>query len=229
MALQALSPEEPPRGSSALAELRHALARSAPRAVPEDLIPSGVAALDAALCGGLPAGRIVELCGSAGRMTLALSLVASALGRGACAFLDAVDGLDVDVAEQVGVDLSRLLWARVGSAEDALRGADLLLRAGGFALLVLYLCGARPPRLGPGTWPRLVQRAQHEGTALLVVSDEPVSGSAACATLRCERTRGRWMPAPGGRWLLRGQETTLSVLRSRLGPPPPPAPLVFER
>lgn len=221
MVLQALSPEEPPRGLSALAELRQALASSSPRAAPADCIASGVEPLDAALCGGLPAGRLVELCGSAGRMTLALSLVASALGRGACAFLDAVDGLDVEVAEHVGVDLARLLWARVGTAEDALRGADLLLRAGGFALLVLYLCGARPPRLGPGTWPRLVQRAQQEGTALLVVSDEPISGSAACATLRCEGLRGRWLPAPGGRWLLRGQEATLSELRSSLEPPPP--------
>ena len=229
MALQALSPEEPPRGSSALAELRHALARSAPRAAPEDLIPSGVEPLDAALCGGLPAGRIVEICGSAGRMTLALSLVVNALERGPCAFIDAVDGLDVDAAELMCVDLSRLLWARVRGAEDALRGADLLLRAGGFALLVVYLCGAPPPRLGIGTWPRLVQRAQHEGTALVIVSDEPVSGSAACATLRCERTRGRWLQAPGGRWLLRGQEATLSVLRSRLGPPPPPAALVLDR
>ena len=223
------SPAEPPRGQAVLAELRQALAPSVPRTVPADRIMSGIEPLDAALCGGLPAGRLVELCGNAGRMTLALALVASALERGPCAFIDAVDGLDVDAAEAVGVDLSRLLWARVRSAEDALRGADLLLRAGGFALLVLYLCGAPPPRLGLGTWPRLVQRAQHEGTALLVASDEPVSGSAACATLHCERTRGRWMPAPGGRWLLRGQEATLSVLRSRLGPPPPPATLVFER
>lgn len=213
---------EPHRGPRALAELRRALSPGASRwsaAQKRPPIPSGIASIDAALGGGLPAGRVVELCGDAGRMSLALRLVASASRRGLCAFIDGSDALDAHAAQELGVDLQRLLWARVRRPEDALRAADILLRAGGFLLLVLYLPGAGPLRTSAGTWQRLVQRGEHAGTALLLVSDEPQSGSAACATLSCRHQRVLWEPVPGGRSRLRGQRVALSVLRSRLGAP----------
>lgn len=210
-----------------MAELRRALAPGTPRAVAaRPPIPIGIAPIDRALQGGLPAGRVVELCGDAGRMSLALRLMASASQRGLCAFIEASDALDVN--EHPDIDLAQVLWARVPRSEDALRAADIVLRGGGFVLIIVYLCGAAPLRAAGGAWHRLVQRCEHAGTTLLLVSDAPQSGSAACATLSCQRERALWEPAPGGRMTLVGQVVRLSLPRNRLGAPMGPVHVVLH-
>lgn len=108
--------------------------------------PTGVAALDDAIAGGLPRGRLVELVGraSAGRMSIVVSALAAATARGeVAALIDAADGFDPASAAGAGVALERVLWVRPASIADALRAADLVLDAGGFGVVVLYLAGAR--------------------------------------------------------------------------------------
>ncbi len=59
--------------------------------------PSGCLPLDAALSGGYPVGRIVEIFGpeSSGKTTLALHAIAEAQKAGkACVFIDAEHALD---------------------------------------------------------------------------------------------------------------------------------------
>ena len=90
------------------------LARQAPR-----LHPTGVAAVDALLHGGLPMGSLCELTGpaSSGRTSLALALLARASRTAACAYVDVSDSLHPHSAAAAGVHLRNLLWVRFAEAE----------------------------------------------------------------------------------------------------------------
>src|SRR5262252_1771371 len=91
-----------------------------------ELQASGIAELDAVLCGGFPRGSLVELCGpaSSGRTSLAFSLLAQATERQeTCAFVDVSDSLDPISLAAAGVELPRLLWIRCG--EMGAREPDL--------------------------------------------------------------------------------------------------------
>jgi recA bacterial DNA recombination protein len=79
------------------------------------LAPTGWAAVDAALGGGLPRGECSEIVGppSSGRTALVASLLAAAGTRDeVVALVDTLDSFDPVSAAAMGVDLSRLLWAR---------------------------------------------------------------------------------------------------------------------
>ena len=81
-------------------------------ALADDLAATGVPALDAALCGGLPRGHLSEIVG--GRSSGRTSVVCRALGEAAArdelvALVDTCDRFDPESAAAVGVDLSRLL------------------------------------------------------------------------------------------------------------------------
>lgn len=85
--------------------------------------PTGIAALDERLGGGLPMGGISELTGPecSGRTSLALSFVAGLTGSGrVCAWVDVSDALDPESAAAMGVDLERLLWTRCGEQPQQL-------------------------------------------------------------------------------------------------------------
>ncbi len=107
------------------------------------VLPTGIAPLDAALGGGLPRGRIVEVIGarSSGRLSLTLSLLTAALRSSGepVALIDAADALDPRALHPD--DRARVLWIRPPDALSAMKCADLLLDAGGFALVALYLVG----------------------------------------------------------------------------------------
>ena len=81
-------------------------------------IGSGSLALDAALGGGYPKGRVVEIYGpeSSGKTTLALHAIAEsqALG-GTAAFVDAEHALDPSYAADLGVDIDNLLVSQPDS------------------------------------------------------------------------------------------------------------------
>lgn len=83
--------------------------------------PTGIAALDERLGGGLPVGTISELTGPecSGRTSLALSFVAGLTEAGrVCAWVDVSDALDPESAAASGVDLERLLWVRCGAEAE---------------------------------------------------------------------------------------------------------------
>jgi recombination protein RecA len=93
-----------------------------PRVV-HPVAPTGVAALDELLEGGLPLGAISEMTGPecSGRSAVALSFVSLLTRAGSvCAWVDVSDAFDPESAAAARVDLSRLLWVRCAvSAERA--------------------------------------------------------------------------------------------------------------
>jgi hypothetical protein len=84
--------------------------------------PTGFAALDALLSGGIPRGQITELVGqaSSGRTSVTFAMLAEATARGeVAAYIDASDSLDPRSAQRAGIALERLLWVRCGMASFA--------------------------------------------------------------------------------------------------------------
>ena len=118
--------------------------------VPIETIPTGSIALDVALgIGGLPRGRVVEIYGpeSSGKTTVALHAVANAQAAGGiCAFIDAEHALDPDYAARLGVDTDSLLVSQPDNGEQALEIADMLVRSGALALIVIDSVAALTPR-----------------------------------------------------------------------------------
>lgn len=117
---------------------------------PIEVINTGSIALDAALgIGGLPRGRVVEIYGpeSSGKTTVALHAIASAQAAGGiCAFVDAEHALDPDYAQRLGVDTDALLVSQPDHGEQALEIADMLVRSGALALIVIDSVAALTPR-----------------------------------------------------------------------------------
>ena len=101
--------------------------------------------------------------------------------------------------------------------DDAIRATDLLLAAGGMALVVLDVAESPPhPHVH---WTRLARAAERTRTALLVVSKRPHAGVSAALTLEVTARRVRWSGGPGRRVLLDGLTCRVMVARNRLGPP----------
>ena len=150
-----------------LAELTRLL--PPPASVPP-AIPTGIEALDAVLQGGgLPRGRLTELLGptGSGKTTLARTMVESAVaGHGWVAYIDAQRTLDP--RDWVHLDDARGVWViRPHDATKAPWCADVLLRSGAFALVVLD--GA--PLLSKSNAVRLTRLARDGNAALLVLGD----------------------------------------------------------
>jgi recombination protein RecA len=118
--------------------------------VPIDVIPTGSIALDIALgIGGLPRGRIVEIYGpeSSGKTTLALHAIANCQAAGGiAAFIDAEHAFDPEYAKNLGVDIDNLLVSQPDTGEQALEIADMLIRSGALALIVVDSVAALVPR-----------------------------------------------------------------------------------
>jgi recombination protein RecA len=84
-------------------------------AIDEQVVGTGISALDRRLEGGFPRGQMSEIVGprSSGRLSLLMGTLSVATARGeAVAVIDPLDMLDIPSAEEAGVDLSRLLWIR---------------------------------------------------------------------------------------------------------------------
>jgi hypothetical protein len=173
---------------------------SAPRDRDADLAATGVAAVDAALGGGLRRGHLSEIVGarSSGRTSVMCHALAQAAARGELtALVDPCDRFDPVSAAALGLDLSRLLWIRdtgdpARVSTRAMKGMNLVLQAGGFGLVVLDLCDLPLPAvrgLPFTTWFRLARVIEGSATTALLVSSEHVARSAGGATI--------WMDRPG--------------------------------
>ena len=191
----------------------------APNLVPGRL-STGLPALDGALAGGLPRGRVTELAGarSAGRTALACRIAASATTAAeTIAWVDPEDTLDPAAANAAGVALSRTLWVRPRSPGDALRATEILLGAGGFGLVVLDP-DAHLVSLGrTGSWIRLARAAERTGSTLLVLTTTPQVGSCAALGLEILGHQAHWSQGPGQLALLDGISSSIAVARSRSG------------
>ena len=188
----------------------------APAFVPQLRLATGLPALDAALEGGLPRGRMTELVGvrSAGRTGLACRIAASATRAGeVIAWVDPEDALDPEAMATAGVTLARTLWVRPRDVADALRAAEILLGAGGFGLVVIDLGTASAARAT--TWIRLARAAERTRSTLLVLAATRSAGSCTALVLELAGRRVRW--SGGGSVLLDGISARLTIARSRGG------------
>lgn len=107
---------------------------------------TGVPGIDAALGGGLPAGRVTELvapgpsCGA--ELVLASLLATTRTARQRVALVDAANGF---VPANYRADhLRHLVWIRAHTLAETLKCADVLVRDGNYAVLVLDLRGVTP-------------------------------------------------------------------------------------
>ena len=114
-----------------------------------DCIGTGALTLDAALGGGYPKGRVVEIYGpeSSGKTTLALHAIAEAQAKGGiAAFVDAEHALDPAYAASLGVDIDALFVSQPDSGEMALDIVDKLVRSSAVDVIVIDSVAALVPR-----------------------------------------------------------------------------------
>ena len=114
-----------------------------------ELLPSGSLALDLALGGGYPKGRIIEIYGpeSSGKTTLALHAIAVIQKQGGqAAFIDAEHALDPAYAKKIGVKTEDLLISQPDNGEQALEICETLVRSNAVDLIVVDSVAALVPQ-----------------------------------------------------------------------------------
>ncbi len=148
------------------------------------VVSTGSLGLDVALgVGGLPRGRVIEIYGpeSSGKTTLTLQVVAEMQKQsGTCAFIDAEHALDIQYAQNLGVNLQDLLISQPDTGEQALEIVDSLVRSGAVDLIVIDSVAALTPKaelegeMGdslPGLQARLMSQALRKLTATIKKSN----------------------------------------------------------
>jgi hypothetical protein len=143
---------------------------------PTPALPTGVAGLDAVLLGGgLPRGRLTEIAGPAGsgKTTLTRAIVESTVAaHGWVAYVDAQRTLDARDWVHLG-DAEGVWIIRPRDAARAAWCADVLLRSGAFALVVLD--GA--PMLSKSAAVRLTRLARESNAVLVLLADRAGAAS----------------------------------------------------
>src|SRR4051812_18379643 len=171
--------------AASIIDLRKLLAERFPQtfAAATDCLPTGLAAIDEAIGGGLPKSAITELSSpnfSAGSALLIHVLLRSAHQAGF--FFALVDGRDSFDPQSAGNEILRhLLWVRCNQASQAVQAADFLLRDGNFPLVVLDLVlnAVEELRKIPQThWYRLQRLVESAPAAFLVLTRRSMIGSA---------------------------------------------------
>jgi hypothetical protein len=188
-----------------------------------DVAPTGLAALDAQLGGGLARGHVSEIVGprSAGRTTVLCRMFHAAADRGeAVALIDTCDRFDPVSAAESGLHLSKLLWVRErGDASRALKAMNLVLQAGGFGLVAFDLADVPAIALRQfpyTTWMRIARVIEGSQTAAVVVAAEHVSRSPGGVTIafepRGDVSRAQWAGTTDRARFLRGIELEMRVI-----------------
>lgn len=110
-----------PSAAAVRLQVESTLARKIPSALTPQAriirpnVPTGIAALDGLLGGGIPLGAVTELVGDecSGRTSIATAVIAGMTGSGrVCAWVDAANAFDPASTAAMGVALERLLWVR---------------------------------------------------------------------------------------------------------------------
>jgi RecA/RadA recombinase len=195
------------------------------------LLPCGLPGIDALLEGGFPGGRISEIVGpaSSGRTSLAMALLAHTTREGGelVAVVDHADAFDPLSAVAAGVDLDRILWARVSAPLEAQRCTSRLLETEGIPLILLDLrashaLGHRAAASrsaqnvwGSTAWLRLSRLAASTRTALVVLSSQRSVGPQAEVVIEMQPAQARFRDTP---MLLESVEFEASLVRHRAGP-----------
>ena len=185
------------------------LIRNVAKAQRDAVIPTTLDAIDNLLGGGLQRGKVVELVArhAAGRFSIALSALAAATAMGeAAALIDLGDHFDPQMAEANGVDLRRLLWVRPQNVKQAVMAAEMIT-ATGFQLVVIDvgLHPLRGKRRAPdAAWVRLARTAEAHGTAMLVSSPYPLTGTTSEAVIKGGHATAKWLGSGKSPRLLEG-------------------------
>lgn len=115
-----------------------------------DVIPTGCLSLDYALgVGGIPKGRTIEIFGPemSGKTTLCLQLAAQVHKAGGnVAFVDVEHGLDLQYAENLGVNVPELMLSQPDFGEQALSIVEELVKSGATDLILVDSVAALIPR-----------------------------------------------------------------------------------
>jgi hypothetical protein len=142
-------------------------------------VSAEVRPIDDALGGGLPAGRLTELVSAVpsggGQTVVARLLAATQAARQRMALIDGADGFAPEAVPASA--LRHLVWVRCRAPEQAFAAADILVRDGNYAAVVLDLrgCAERILRRNPAcVWYRLQRAAEGGSTAVLVQTTSPL-------------------------------------------------------
>jgi recombination protein RecA len=153
-------------------------------------IPTGIAALDALLAGhGIPRGRLTEITGASGsgRTSMLRTLVtATASGGRWVAYIDAARTLAPRDWAHIGNARAPLWMIRPAASVRAPWCADLLLRSGAFALVVLDGAPPLPRALAV----RLTRLAHDAGAAFVVTGEHGGDATGASVRLRLAASDG---------------------------------------
>jgi hypothetical protein len=199
------------------------------------------------ICGPASSGRT---------SVLLAALAAATQRQEVCALVDISDAFNPHSAAAAGVNFERLLWVRCGGnkqkvrspqrhraiekteknenarrqiekpVEQALQVTDLLLRSGGFGLVIIDL-GNTPVKMARriplASWFRFQRAVEHTATVLFVISQAPCAQT--CASLLL-KVSGKSLSAvssqlsaetpPAHAQLLHGLQVQGELLRSRL-------------
>lgn len=150
-----------------------------PRDAEADRWPTGLPQIDKPLRGGLPKGAIAEFTGAkicSGSATLVREVLSNAARQNKIvALIDGADSLDLARIKQRV--LSRLLWIRCRTAEDALKASDLVLRDNNLPLVLidLKLNPEKQLRKIPMTvWHRFQRLVEETSAVCMVFTPYPI-------------------------------------------------------
>lgn len=195
----------------------------------QEVIATGVPGLDQ-IISGVPLRTLTEICGSqstsSGKTSLLLSLLANATGHHFAAFVDATDSFDPETAAAAGVNLSRLTWIRCDAAQShlralrvALKATDMLLKGGGFRLIVCDLSGIerRLVRKVPlSFWFSFSRAVETMSTALVFLQSAPCANSSAGLVLNvAAKSSASRSAGPTHTKLFRELQIRVEVVRAR--------------
>jgi len=158
----------------------------------QEVITTGIPELDQ-MISGVPLRTLTEICGSqstsSGKTSLILSLLTNATDHHFAAFVDATDSFHPETAVAAGINLSRLTWIRCDATQShlralhvALKATDMLLKGGGFRLIVCDLSGIerRLVRKVPlSFWFSFSRAVEAMPTALVFMQSVPCANSSA--------------------------------------------------
>jgi hypothetical protein len=170
--------------SGKILDLRKLLSERFPRspAPAETFLVTGLPLFDRTMGGGLPKSVITELISprmSAGSASLTHALLQTA--QRDRYYIALIDGRDSFDPQPLGnACLSHLLWVRCGTALQAIKATDLLLRDGNFPMLILDLVlnPSEELKIPQTTWYRLQRLVEGSSTAFLVLTSHSIVASA---------------------------------------------------
>ena len=195
----------------------------------QEVIATGIPEIDH-LISGIPVRTLTEICGSqsasSGKSSLLLSLLAHATQENFCALVDATDSFHPESAEAAGVNLSRLAWIRCDATQShfralraALKATDMLLKAGGFRLLVTDLSGIKKRlvrKVPLSFWFSFSRAVETMPTALVFLQSVPCANSSAGLVLNVTaRSSGSASAGPNHTKLFRELQIRTEVIRAR--------------